>query len=94
MFNKLICLITGHKMGVASQCPYTNTTYIRCIKCNQIYTDIKQYKMINNRLVSDSFMQFLCIIYAFYASFMHVLYAHLRAFVKVYYESDIKITGI
>jgi hypothetical protein len=36
---------------------------------------IKQYKMINNRLVSDNFMQFLCIIYAFYARFMHEFYA-------------------
>ena len=59
---------------------------------------IKQYKMINNRLVSDTFMQFLCIIYAFYARFMHEFYAHLRAFVKVfsitYYESDENVTGI
>lgn len=41
MFNKLVCLITGHKMGVASQCPYTNMTYIRCIKCNEIYDAYK-----------------------------------------------------
>lgn len=59
---------------------------------------IEQYKMINNRLVSDTFMQFLCIIYAFYASFMHLFYAHLNAFVKVfsitYYESNENVTGI
>ena len=55
---------------------------------------IKQYKMINNRLVSDNFMQFLCIFYAFYARFMHVFDAHFDAFVKGYYEGDIKITGI
>ena len=59
---------------------------------------IKQYKMINNRLVSDNFMQFLCIIYAFYARFMHDLYAHFESFVKVfyitYYESGENITGI
>ena len=55
---------------------------------------IKQYKMINNRLVSDNFMQFLCIFYAFYARFMHELYAHIQSFVKGYYEGDIKITGI
>ena len=59
---------------------------------------IKQYKMINNRLVSDSFMQFLCIIYAFYARFMHEFYAHFDEYVKVfsitYYESDRKVTGI
>ena len=54
--------------------------------------------MINNRLVSDTFMQFLCIIYAFYARFMHEFYAHLSTFVKVfsitYYESDENVTGI
>jgi hypothetical protein len=55
---------------------------------------IKQYKMINNRLVSDNFMQFLCIFYAFYARFMHEFYAHIHSFVKGYYEGDIKITGI
>jgi len=59
---------------------------------------IKQYKMINNRLVSDSFMQFLCIIYAFYARFMHEFYAHFDEYVKVfsitYYESNKKVTGI
>jgi hypothetical protein len=59
---------------------------------------IKQYKMINNRLVSDNFMQFLCIFYAFYARFMHELYAHFNEYVKVfsitYYESDRKLTGI
>ncbi len=59
---------------------------------------IKQYKMINNRLVSDSFMQFLCIIYAFYARFMHLFYAHFDEYVKVfsitYYESNKKVTGI
>ena len=41
MFNKLVCFITGHKMGVASQCPYTNMTYITCIKCNEIYDAYK-----------------------------------------------------
>ena len=59
---------------------------------------IKQYKMINNRLVSDTFMQFLCIFYAFYARFMHEFYAHIQSFVKVfsitYYESNKKVTGI
>jgi len=59
---------------------------------------IKQYKMINNRLVSDSFMQFLCMFYAFYARFMHEFYAHFDEYVKVfsitYYESDRNITGI
>ena len=50
--------------------------------------------MINNSIFSDTFMQFLCIIYAFYASFMHVFYAHFDTFVKGYYEGDIKITGI
>jgi hypothetical protein len=43
---------------------------------------IKQYKMINNRLVSDSFMHVLCSFYTFYARFMHKLYAHLYQFVK------------
>jgi hypothetical protein len=41
--------------------------------------------MNNNWNISDTFMQFLCIIYAFYAfyaSFMHVFYAHFDAFVK------------
>ena len=59
---------------------------------------IKQYKMINNRLVSDNFMQFLCIFYAFYARFMHEFYAHFDEYVKVfsitYYESNKKVTGI
>jgi len=55
---------------------------------------IKQYKMINNRLVTDSFMHLLCSFYAFYACFMHVFYAHFDTFVKGYYEGDIKITGI
>ena len=59
---------------------------------------IKQYKMINNRLVSDNFMQFLCIIYAFYARFMHEFYAYFEKYVKVfsitYYESNKKVTGI
>ena len=54
--------------------------------------------MYNNSIFSDTFMQFLCIIYAFYARFMHLFYAHLRAFVKdiciTYYESDKKVTGI
>ena len=57
-------------------------------------THIKQYKMINNRLVTDSFMHLLCSFYAFYACFMHELYAHIDSFVKGYYEPDIKITGI
>jgi hypothetical protein len=57
-------------------------------------THIKQYKMINNRLVTDSFMHLLCSFYAFYACFMHELYAHFDTFVKGYYEGDIKITGI
>jgi len=59
---------------------------------------IKQYKMINNRLVSDNFMQFLCIFYAFYARFMHEFYAHFDEYVKVFsithYESDKKLTEI
>lgn len=59
-----------------------------------MHTPQKQYKMINNRLVSDSFMHVLCNFYAFYARFMHELYAHFDTIVKVYYEGDIKITGI
>ena len=59
---------------------------------------IKQYKMINNSIFSDTFMQFLCIIYAFYARFMNEFYAHIQSFVKVfsitYYESDENVTGI
>lgn len=54
--------------------------------------------MNNNSIFSDTFMQFLCIFYAFYARFMQEFYAHLRAFVKVFsithYESDENITGI
>ena len=50
--------------------------------------------MNNNSIFSDTFMQFLCIIYTFYACFMHEFYAHLSTFVKGYYEQDIKITGI
>jgi hypothetical protein len=50
--------------------------------------------MINNGLVTDSFMHVLCILYAFYARFMHKLYAHFDTFVKGYYEGDMKITGI
>jgi hypothetical protein len=61
-------------------------------------THIKQYKMINNRLVTDSFMHVLCSFYAFYARFMHELYAHFDEYVKVfsitYYESNKKVTGI
>jgi hypothetical protein len=59
---------------------------------------IKHFKMNNNSIFSDTFMQFLCIIYAFYARFMHVFYAHFESFVKVFYithyESDRNITGI
>jgi len=54
--------------------------------------------MNNNSVFSDTFMQFLCIIYAFYALFMHVFDAYFDVFVKVfsitYYESDKKVTGI
>lgn len=54
--------------------------------------------MINNRLVSDNFMQFLCMFYAFYARFMHLFYAHFNEYVKVfsitYYESNENVTGI
>ena len=54
--------------------------------------------MNNNSIFSDTFMQFLCMFYAFYARFMHDLYAHFESFVKVfyitYYESDENITGI
>jgi hypothetical protein len=54
--------------------------------------------MYNNSIFSDTFMQFLCIIYAFYASFMHDLYAHFESFVKVFsithYEGYENITGI
>jgi len=54
--------------------------------------------MNNNSIFSDTFMQFLCIIYAFYASFMHVFDAHFDAFVKVFsithYEGYENITGI
>jgi hypothetical protein len=61
-------------------------------------THIKQYKMINNRLVTDTFMHVLCIFYAFYAGFMHVFYAHFDTFVKVFsithYEGYENITGI
>lgn len=61
-------------------------------------THIKQYKMNNNSIFSDTFMQFLCIIYAFYARFMHLFYAHFDEYVKVfsitYYESDENVTGI
>lgn len=37
MFNKLVCLFKGHLAGVESACPYTNMTYIACIRCNEIY---------------------------------------------------------
>ena len=61
-------------------------------------THIKHFKMNNNSIFSDTFMQFLCIIYAFYARFMHDLYAHFESFVKVFhithYESNKKVTGI
>ena len=50
--------------------------------------------MYNNSIFSDTFMQFLCIFYTFYARFMHELYAYFYQFVKGYYEPDIKITGI
>ena len=54
--------------------------------------------MNNNSIFSDTFMHLLCILYAFYARFMHELYAHLRAFVKVFsithYEGYENITGI
>lgn len=54
--------------------------------------------MNNNSIFSDTFMQFLCIIYAFYAGFMHEFYAHFHSFVKVfsitYYEGHKNITGI
>ena len=54
--------------------------------------------MYNNSIFSDTFMQFLCIISAFYALFMHVFDAYFDVFVKVfsitYYESDKKVTGI
>jgi len=54
--------------------------------------------MNNNWNLFDTFMQFLCIIYAFYARFMHLFYAHFDAFVKVfsitYYEGYENITGI
>ena len=39
-------------------------------------------KMYNNLIFSDSFMQFLCIINTFYASFMHKLYAYFHQFVN------------
>jgi hypothetical protein len=61
-------------------------------------THIKHFKMNNNSIFSDTFMQVLCIIYAFYARFMHELYAHFESFVKVFsithYESGENITGI
>jgi len=57
-------------------------------------THIKQYKMNNNSIFSDSFMHVLCSFYTFYAGFMHELYAYFYQFVKGYYEPDIKITGI
>ena len=54
--------------------------------------------MNNNSVFSDTFMQFLCIIYAFYASFMHVFDAHFEEYVKVFsithYEGYENITGI
>jgi hypothetical protein len=54
--------------------------------------------MYNNSIFSDTFMQFLCIIYAFYARFMHDFYAHFGSFVKVFsithYEDTKNITGI
>jgi hypothetical protein len=76
----------------AAHLPYI---HIYTVKDVLIYmTHIKQYKMNNNSIFSDSFMQFLCIIYAFYARFMHELYAYFYQFVKGYYEPDIKITGI
>jgi len=54
--------------------------------------------MNNNWNLFDTFMQFLCIIYAFYARFMHLFYAHFEEYVKVfsitYYESDKKVTEI
>ena len=57
-------------------------------------THIKQYKMNNNSIFSDSFMHVLCSFYTFYAGFMHELYAYFYQFVKGYYEPDIKITVI
>lgn len=37
MLNKLICLIKGHSLKMAGECPFTKKTYNFCERCHKMF---------------------------------------------------------
>ena len=35
-FNFIVCKLSKHKMIDAGKCPFTNQTYISCVKCGKV----------------------------------------------------------